>query len=598
MKSLMLFVEEVLKDLGTWCCTSTSRDYKTVATRVEHEGLSFLTITLTDFGRDFEKSLDQGHVGHDLFKSFSRSGGLPRFLGGFLDHVFDRGSGRLVDDPCITCIHSIRQFTLMFGKINLPCTKTRETKAIQGFIDCEKEVRSSDKRLSSQDREDFHRISRMLFADMFSNIDLAIYNGDILPKHGPGSVADKHKGNSKWKSVDWTERLEKIFPSGEYLLPSWRFYKDLSDVRVLEPGAEIPVKVITVPKTLKTPRIIAIEPTCMQYMQQGILAKIVEEIESNDTLSTLIGWTDNSPNQELARVGSSEQTLATLDLSEASDRVSNQHVRLLLRNHPHLLDGVDSCRSRKADVPGHGVKRLAKFASMGSALTFPFESMVFLTIVLLGIERERSRPLTMKDVKSLIGQVRIFGDDIIVPVDMVESVNLTLETFGFRVNQNKSFWTGKFRESCGKEYYDGHDVSIVRLRSVFPTDRSCGGEIVKTIEFRNHLYEAGLWGSTALLDKMIEKLVPFPRVLATSPVHGRRSFLGYDVEREDPILHRPLVKGLVVSPRIPLSELDGRPALLKVFTLRQELPIPDVRHLSHAGRPHSVNTKVRWTTPY
>lgn len=81
MKSLMLLMQEVLEDLGTWCCTSTTRDYNTVARRVEDEGWSFLTITLANFGTDFRKSLSQGYVGHDQFLSFSKAGGLPRFLG-------------------------------------------------------------------------------------------------------------------------------------------------------------------------------------------------------------------------------------------------------------------------------------------------------------------------------------------------------------------------------------------------------------------------------------------------------------------------------------------------------------------------------------
>jgi len=122
--------------------------------------------------------------------------------------------------------------------------------------------------------------------------------------------------------------------------------------------------------------------------------------------------------------------LATLDLSEASDRVSNQHVRLLVKNHRALREAVDATRSRKADVLGKTI-RLAKFASMGSALCFPFEALVFATIVFVGIERELNRQLTQKDIESFYGRVRVYGDDIIVPVEYVESVVRELEALGF-----------------------------------------------------------------------------------------------------------------------------------------------------------------------
>jgi hypothetical protein len=56
MKSLMLLWQEVANELATWCCTSTRLDYKTVQSRVGHEGESFLTITLPNFCTDFQKS--------------------------------------------------------------------------------------------------------------------------------------------------------------------------------------------------------------------------------------------------------------------------------------------------------------------------------------------------------------------------------------------------------------------------------------------------------------------------------------------------------------------------------------------------------------
>lgn len=88
MKSLMTLFRQVLNDLGTLCGTSTDRDFKTVSARVENEGVSFLTITLANFGKDFEKSLDQGAVTNTVFAGYARTGCLPRFLSGFTGLVF------------------------------------------------------------------------------------------------------------------------------------------------------------------------------------------------------------------------------------------------------------------------------------------------------------------------------------------------------------------------------------------------------------------------------------------------------------------------------------------------------------------------------
>jgi len=86
---------------------------------------------------------------------------------------------------------------------------------------------------------------------------------------------------------------------------------------------------------------------------------------------------------------------------------------------------------------------------MGSALTFPLEAMIFLGIVVLAASKVRHVSVTMEFVRSLHGSVRVYGDDIIVPVDIAEGAVELLEVFGLRVNRSKSFWTGKFRESCG-----------------------------------------------------------------------------------------------------------------------------------------------------
>lgn len=595
MKREMSLWKVLADEMASRCSTSATLDFKTVECRVKHEGLSFLTITLPSFGKDLQRALDVGKVDRSLFQGFSWRAGLPEFLQGFLDRVFDRCGGTLLDSPCIDSIQAMRQLTLMFSKVEIPCSDAREFQAMRGFVECEQDVRKSDAELSPQLLEDFKRVSDLLFRPMLSNIEIKIYNGDIVPKHGPGATADRLRANAKYRQREWTDRLEEVFPAGENLLPNWRFYDQYDRIVHLEPGAERPVRVISVPKTQKTPRIIAIEPTCMQYMQQGLLEQFVHEVERYKYLKDFIGFLDQTPNQRLAKEGSLTGSLATLDLSEASDRVSNQLVRTMLSDFPLLNAGVDATRSRSADVPGHGVIRLAKFASMGSALCFPIEAMVFLTSVFVGIEQELNVPLTLKRIKRFRGKVRIFGDDIIVPENYVHSAVRSLEAFGARVGTDKSFWTGKFRESCGKEYYDGHDVSIVKVRDRLPAQRTDATGVISLVSLRNQHYWAGNWKTASYLDDEIRDLIKhFPVVLPTSPVLGRESVLGFETQRVHEHLHTPLVKGYVVSSRPPINRLDDSGALLKFMLKRGGLPSVDSMHLERSGRPQAVNIKLRW----
>jgi len=604
MKSLVLLWQSMAADAAVQCRTSALRDIKRVTERSRHEGVGVLTLHLPEIGKAFERSLDQGQVTDDLLSLCGQKAGFPEFLRNFLRLVFDLADGRLLDDPSIDAIQAIRQLTLSFGKVLLPCSDAREKQAFLDYVKCEQELRDTVFSWDSETLRSFERISSMLFGDVFSAMDRDVYHGKIIPKHGPGATADRLKGNLKYEQREWTDRLESIFPAMENLIPSLSYSASLDELQHLDPGSERPVRVISVPKTLKTPRIIAVEPTCMQYMQQGLMEMLVKYLESpvlfnrSNVAAGMIGFTDQEPNQLAACEGSLYGELATLDLSEASDRVSLRLVHSMLFNYGHFLEAVLATRSSRADVPGWGVSSLVKYASMGSALTFPIEECVFLTCIFYGIQSELRRPLTRRDIKDLVGKVRVYGDDIIVPVEFVQCVVSALELFGFKVNRNKSFWNGSFRESCGKEYYAGHEVSIFRVRHTLPSRRTDATELISTVSLRNQAYKHGYWGTARYLDDIIRRLIPFPNVLDTSPVLGRRTFLGFDQERVHDDYQHPLVKGMVVRTRIPPSKVENEFALLKWFLKRGREPFADRNHLTRSGRDRTVGIKSGWACPY
>lgn len=470
------------------------------------------------------------------------------------------------------------------------------------YVQCDMEVENVESCVPDSDFSEFGRMAQFLFSDLFSSLDRKIFEGSIIPKHGPGAVAERLTSNGKYQSTYWTDRLEDVFHVGDFLYPNSRHIGDCYEddgIHFHEPGEEIPCRVISVPKTLKTPRIIAIEPSSVQYVQQGILEVLMHNIHSG-FLNGFIGTESQEPNQLLAQEGSRNGSLATLDLSEASDRVSLKLATTLMHSHPLSKRAVLACRSERAAVPGHGIISLAKFASMGSALCFPFEAMVFLTIIFMGIEKEQGHRFSKKsELLDFLGRVRVYGDDLIVPIEYVHTVVDLLEHFGARVGLSKSFWNGKFRESCGKEFYDGHDVSIVKVRREFPLRQQQVAEVVSLVELRNQMYQFGNWRTVQWLDGKIEGILHrFPKVLPTSPALGRHSFLGYVSEKEDEHLHRPLVKACVVSSRSPRDPLDGRGALLKYFLKRGTMPTFDEEHLERAGRPRVAYIKTRWVPPF
>jgi hypothetical protein len=574
-----------------------------VKVRSKHEGLSFLTITLPSFSKDFEYCLENGKVDDTVFLSFKKHRRLPAFLQGYSRLVFDLGSGVLLDDPNVDAIRAVRQLTLLFSKILIDCEPRRVNAAFREFVECEQEVRAG---VGSREYFNFSRISTLLFGSMFSYADQKVYSGDIFPKHGPGATADRLYGNQKFHQTTWPCRLEPYFPYGEMVLPNWSFWDQLGKVDFLEPGREIPVKVISVPKTMKTPRIIAIEPTAMQYAQQGLLEAMREGIKQDHLLNSFIGLDDQTPNQRLCREGSLTQDLATLDLSEASDRVSSEIVRVLLRDHRHFRNAVFACRSRTARLPSGDLLDLAKFASMGSALCFPMEAAVFLTAIFVGIEQDLGHLITRRDIESYVGRVRVFGDDIIVPSDHVRSVIASLEYFGLKVNRRKSFWKGKFRESCGKEYYGGTDVSIVRCRRVLPSSRRDVREVVSTVSLRNQLFIAGHERAVDCLDKRLRHVLRhYPLVGTGSPVLGRLHYCTPESEYRMKGGY-PMVKGWLIRSPIPVNEIDDWPALRKCLaSMERRNPsgstkpwgISDVLatqadHLLRSGRPRVASIKL------
>jgi hypothetical protein len=202
----------------------------------------------------------------------------------------------------------------------------------------------------------------------------------------------------------------------------------------------------TVDKDAHKKRGICIEPSINVFYQLAVGTWMTNKFRST------ILW-EKEEQQEfhklLARLGSLTGSLATLDLSNASDTVCRNLVKLLLPTDWFQL--LESLRSTHTFIGGKWV-RLEKFSSMGNGFTFELETLLFHCITAV-VARES------RQTADWFGRtVSVFGDDIICPTDCAKDVISALEFFGFKLNKEKSFYNGKFRESCGGDFFEGKDV--------------------------------------------------------------------------------------------------------------------------------------------
>lgn len=566
----------VYEDATIKCSVDVSdfRDLMTIRSRVEGEGLSFLTITLPAFAKSFEQALDIGFISPTSFPGFHRvkGGAIPAFLQGMLERLFDRETGRLLneDSPCgdvssdvSTLVESVRQICLTFKKVELPCTPEREQGALENFKEVEREFNEFH---VPESVGHFCDVADMLWGTILADFSV----GKCIPRHGPGATAERVSGNQKYAWQYWFDRLEPYFPlvGSAFPLGIAAYTEELEHVTIVPEDKEFPVRVVLVPKTLKTPRVIAIEPCCMQFAQQGIRDFLYERIENSELTGGSVNFSDQSVNQKLALRCSRDKSMATIDLSDASDRVPLEMIIRMLRSCPELLDAVLACRSTSAQLPsGEIISPLQKFASMGSALCFPIEAMYFYTICVVALLDAYNLPRTFSSLKQIRESIYVYGDDIIVPVDAADVVLAYLQKYNCKVNTAKTFLRGYFRESCGTDAYCGYEVTPTYLRRLRPKDKRQASEIASSVATRNLFYKRGFWRTASLIQKWVEETVgTLPYVDDESEGLGWFSYLGYrSVERWNTKLHRFEVKTMVPSSVSRTDEIEGYPALMKFF---------------------------------
>jgi hypothetical protein len=401
------------------------------------------TAPLLDLITKVHKAAKEGSIDVDSIKSL-------------LDWEVVYDPHRLPDD-----LYHERQALAYFTKSTfLDIGLNRDAVAFQKFTDAEHLCRETNTIFKSWSRGDF---------SFPRDVDLVFYKaakkiakllGDVPElnqlrlRFGPGAstMVTRRRASAREKLSSPITCSGNLFPMAQAILeemPLWVNAQAGLDPLADDPVASVPVvitagKLSFVPKNAKTFRAIVTEPLLNGMVQLGIGDYLQKRL-----LAFGVDIRDQSLNQRLAREGSLTGALATLDLSSASDTISRELVYHLLP-----LDWacfLDRYRSRTVVYEGREIDQ-HKFSSMGNGFTFPLETLIFWAITRACCDDSET--------------VSVYGDDIICPTHRYSLVSRALHCAGFVVNHEKSYSEGRFRESCGADYFRGFDIRPVYHKSL------------------------------------------------------------------------------------------------------------------------------------
>jgi len=547
----------------------SERDASRLLSLVRSRGLSFLMIDLPTAGKHFDRALSSGHLSSFCiagFRPYKRGTSVPRLFKGLMLRVFDE-NGVLRSDPDITSISLLRQLFYGAKKVEVACSDSRTWEHVHEFFQTDRGVRlpslNWDEDLLRTDN-----LPRLHFGDVDVTvpvplldligdddqdevppaIDPALYDAtqsvaDIVAsslgvfegsewraKHGPGAVSDQHHTFFKYDFPSWPDKLGSVFPMAEFAfanLASWADFANNEGSSDLFSSHEFPSKLIAVPKTLKGPRLIASEPVAHQWCQQMIKDYFVDRLASTPIASS-IHFRDQTFNQEAARLASHNQTHVTVDLSSASDRISCWSVERLFRRLPSLVSALHASRTRwisnEIDKCSPRFHKLRKFSCMGSACTFPVQTYLFTVLAISSVLYSRGWKYTIHNIRRVSKEVLVFGDDIIVPVDGWDALQGLLGGLGLEINQQKTYGSGSFRESCGLDAFDGNDVTPTY--SITYPEVSRPESIASCVETHNNFFAKGLWATAEFVKSKVASLRRF-RLMNVPVGSGAFGFTSY-----------------------------------------------------------------------
>lgn len=568
-----------------------ARDINCLMLRTKAEGISFLTKTLPRLGKAIDYSLATGsrldvpnfrkekgsqlpHFMRTLFKLVFSSDGYP-LLEDSTEEIPRSAADAARTEPRLTAVmqskalRAMRQISFLFYKIELPYTKADEDKVISDFVETDNKLPSLAEFYSDDEGRVVCHDAVLATARRICGVVLGALDPCLgLPKHGPGAVATGESSAEKHSFSRFYRRLDAVYKYDQWFYSSSNHLVDcLADHLALEELEAGTAKVVLVPKDSRGPRLISCEPLEYQWIQQAQMSTLVGHLERHRWTKGHVNFTDQSINQRLALEASRTQEFATLDMKEASDRVSLELVKVLFPQT--WFEALYASRTPATKLPDGRVHQMKKFAPMGSAVCFPVESFVFWSLCVAAIHVTHNTSLR-KAMKS----VYVYGDDIIVRSDYHATVQTTLPRFGLMFNPSKCCTAGSFRESCGVDAYKGYNVTPLRLKKEWSSRRS-PDQLASYVAFSNAAYKRGWWRvAQCILERIQRDLKGSVPVVSDEDI-GCIAFIRPDWQtgtlsharrRLNKDLMRMEVLGYRLRPAYEYTKVEGWPLLLRILT--------------------------------
>lgn len=365
----------------------------------------------------------------------------------------------------------LRQLLLFSYKAYVPHDKPTKEKAFDAFFSTNTAVNQFANGLASKSPKLLNKARQHCQSVLYR-----LRERDVIPSHGPGASTTSKKTWTKsfstidyiWNPADWFALYYNADHNAELQAT------DNEDI--------ISAKLIAVPKDSRGPRLICVHPAESIWIQQGVRRALEKSISlqrysKGPWPKGHIHFDDQSVNGRIAFLSSKSRKYATLDMKEASDRISESLVQILFGSK---YKWFGSCRAQRVFVPSSpgNPERwdwIHSYAPMGNATTFPVQSLVFWAICVASLQCQGFHQP---------GAVFVFGDDIIVPAECAEVVINDLESFGLLVNKEKSFWRGAFRESCGVDAFNGVNVTPIRWKTSLDAKHLTGLQSLSDLAMR------------------------------------------------------------------------------------------------------------------
>jgi len=463
---------------------SNESDLTYLLSRHEKEGDKFLFMTLPLLGKAIEKALILEKpflvpLGWKIKKSSGSR--LPLFLNHIFKKVFE-DSGEILPYKDINClaVFYLRQITLLFSKV---VCGIEDDAAINSVL--EFKARVTEKFSFSAPTEiigEARAILRRVFDDPTpENMSLRRLQKFPWGKHGPGAVADRSNPYEKWNLFHWPGINRNLFRSSGTV-----------SIRTKPLDVQPYSKVTVVPKDFKGPRIICIEPKENQFAQQGIMESLYSALQSNYLTKRSIRFDDTSISENLCY----RQDVCTIDLKDASDRLSKQLCRLLLPRWIFSL--VARYRTRKV-IYKDDVWEPQCFLTMGNACCFPIETLVFWAIARATVS------IIGKRCNQPVNPLRVYGDDIIAPLWSANALIGVLEGCGLKINRDKTCSKQLVKESCGEWVFNGESQRLIKMKITQITDSN------SWLAFRDYqslCKQRGFLSLAATIDTLLREFLP------------------------------------------------------------------------------------------